>query len=299
MDLSLNITETTDSVDDLLRLFTAPERLDKQNSWKCESCGETVRARKQLSIYSAPSHLVLHLKRFRYGEQGKVTQPVAFTTELNLRPFLCVGSREAGRPLLYELRAVVVHVDKAGYSNFGHYVAYVRCVRGSTDAWYLLDDSSVTQVSQHEVLRQQAYLLLYCRSSPLPAEVPTSASAPRRAAPEAGPSSACRCRGARGRVCTFFACSDGLCTRCYQDEHGRPPPSAAAASAAKDEPPAEQANGVTEGRRPSKSEGTKAAPPAPKAPAVPPPAKPKKVRANDLCPCGSGKKYKKCHGAGN
>ena len=24
----------------------------------------------------------------------------------------------------------------------------------------------------------------------------------------------------------------------------------------------------------------------------------KKVGRNDLCPCGSGKKYKKCHGAG-
>ncbi|CAJ1415510.1 unnamed protein product [Effrenium voratum] len=46
-DLSLEITEATDTLEDMLRLFTSPERLDKQNSWKCESCTEVVRARKQ------------------------------------------------------------------------------------------------------------------------------------------------------------------------------------------------------------------------------------------------------------
>eukprot|EP00913_Durusdinium_trenchii_P016264 g15284.t1 len=46
-DLSLEITEATDNLEDMLKLFTAPERLDKQNSWKCEACSEVVRARKQ------------------------------------------------------------------------------------------------------------------------------------------------------------------------------------------------------------------------------------------------------------
>jgi preprotein translocase subunit SecA len=43
----------------------------------------------------------------------------------------------------------------------------------------------------------------------------------------------------------------------------------------------------------------RAQPPAPaQAPAQPAPAIPPKVDRNDPCPCGSGKKYKKCHGAG-
>ncbi|MFN2460106.1 MAG: SEC-C metal-binding domain-containing protein [Candidatus Velthaea sp.] len=33
------------------------------------------------------------------------------------------------------------------------------------------------------------------------------------------------------------------------------------------------------------------------APAKPKPATAEKVGRNDLCPCGSGKKYKRCHGA--
>jgi preprotein translocase subunit SecA len=39
-------------------------------------------------------------------------------------------------------------------------------------------------------------------------------------------------------------------------------------------------------------------PPPPKEPAPPPPPPVGKVDRNDPCPCGSGKKYKKCHGAG-
>jgi hypothetical protein len=31
---------------------------------------------------------------------------------------------------------------------------------------------------------------------------------------------------------------------------------------------------------------------------APVPSRPKKVRPNELCPCGSGTKYKRCHGKG-
>mmetsp|Transcript_126516 Transcript_126516/g.369668 ORF Transcript_126516/g.369668 Transcript_126516/m.369668 type:complete len:642 (-) Transcript_126516:94-2019(-) len=296
MDLSLDITEATDSVEDALRLFTAPERLDKKNGWKCETCNETVRARKQITIYAAPSFLALQLKRFRYGERGKVTRPVAFSAELNLRPFLCSGVTDAGKPLLYELRAVVVHLDKAGYSHFGHYVAYVRCapppgVTGPS-RWYLLDDSQVAEVPEAEVLRQQAYLLFYAAAEAVPVVRKGGVDAsPTQSAPL--PS---KCRGRNGDVCTFFACSDGLCTRCYQEEHGRPPPAPAADS----KPRAAEADVAAPKKAAASGKSGAGAAGRPASGKAPPPAasgKAKKVGANDQCPCGSGKKYKKCHGA--
>eukprot|EP00928_Gymnodinium_smaydae_P088234 TRINITY_DN72340_c0_g1_i1.p1 TRINITY_DN72340_c0_g1~~TRINITY_DN72340_c0_g1_i1.p1 ORF type:complete len:641 (+),score=113.13 TRINITY_DN72340_c0_g1_i1:96-2018(+) len=303
MDLCLDITEATDSVEDCFRLFVAPERLDKKNGWTCEVCKQTVRARKQLTIYQAPSVLVVQLKRFRAVmgglDRGKVTKPVSFKTDLNLRPYVCIGSPEANKPLLYELRAVIVHLDKAGFSHFGHYIAYVRVAGGNgLSKWYLLDDSQVTEVPEAEVLKQQAYLLMYAVKGGISSEASTSApkAAPRGSSKEGGsPASSAdagvasaqpsRCRGRNGSACTFFAAADGLCTRCYQDEHGRAPPPRAAAKPAAPTPsqPQEQRR---QPQAPSRQPAAAASG-----------AKPKKVGANDPCPCGSGKKYKKCHGA--
>lgn len=301
-DLSLDVTEVTDSVEDALRFYTAPERLDKKNGWKCEQCAEVVRARKQITIYSAPSFLVLHLKRFRYETRGKVTKPVAFGAELNLRPFLCAGSPDAAGPLLYDLRVVVVHVDKLGYSHFGHYVAYVRCEgAGGGSRWWLLDDSQATEVPEAEVLHQQAYMLLYSRAGQR-AGAEDAAAALQRARSSAdaaatdgsGGALPSKCRGLNGAVCSFFAGCDGLCTKCYQEEHGREPPAQAAA------PPPPPASKAAQTAAPAaaapKAAGKAAVGKAAPAANGPCSGKVKKVGANEQCPCGSGKKYKKCHG---
>ncbi|CAJ1345428.1 unnamed protein product [Effrenium voratum] len=281
-DLSLEITEATDTLEDMLRLFTSPERLDKQNSWKCESCTEVVRARKQITIYSPPNFLVLHLKRFRYLERGKVTKIVPFPQLLNLRPFLCAGAPDEGRPVNYDLRAVVVHVDKAGYSHFGHYIAFVKCLgeRKGTFRWFLIDDSHTQEAEESQVLQQQAYLLFYVRTGSAAAEVPKA-----RSAAGEGCSLPSRCQGRHGAVCSFFACAEGLCTRCYQEEHGRPPPT--------DKNAGEKSNGYpASSPSPKPSSAASTGGKTPKSAAKPS----KKVGANDPCPCGSGKKYKKCHG---
>lgn len=324
-DLALDISEVTDSLDDALRLFTAPERLDKQNAYKCESCGETVRARKQLSIFSAPSTLVFQLKRFRPGERGKVNRAVSFPVSFNLRPYLSAGSPDASTVPLYSLRAVVVHVDRAGYSHFGHYVAFVRCTvpeRKGESIWYLLDDSNAVEVSETDVLQQQAYLLFYARDGTPGMEGPPAL---RRGLSSIGRSGTCdlatsasgeeaaaKCRGRNGAVCSFYARSDGLCTRCYQEEHGRPPPEdlptaptpgvsgrASTAVAATGSPASAPAPEVPAAAAPPKAAAKPATKTAVAAAAPLGGGKPKKLGPNDQCPCGSGKKYKKCHGAGS
>jgi len=315
LDLSLDITEATDTVEEALRLFTSSERLDKENGWRCETCDKVVRARKRMTIYAAPSLLVLQLKRFRFVETGarnKVTKPVKFEASLNLRPFLWRHSTsEAGKPLMYELRAIVVHVDKAGFSHFGHYIAYVRRkaadgAAGSPTKWYLLDDCQVVEVPEDIVMRQQAYLLFYARAGEAVGEAPRRVPAGGETSDSVAPD---RCRGRNGTVCSYFAVSQGLglCSKCYQEEHGRPPPAGSTA-------PAAPATGGTNGTAASSASG--GYPAAPKAAATAPVTSAasgtngsagasaaaaaakasKKVGANDKCPCGSGLKYKKCHG---
>ena len=69
---------------------------------------------------------------------------------------------------------------------------------------------------------------------------------------------------------------------------------AKASGQSKDDGTNERARGMvkhTGGRHNSRGGGRVAPAPAPR------PAVPAKVGRNDLCPCGSGKKYKKCHGA--
>lgn len=315
MDLSLDINDATDSVEEALRLFTAPERLDKKNGWTCETCSQTVRARKQLTVLSAPPLLVLQLKRFSFGgPRNKVTRPVSFEASLNLRPFLwrhSAGEADAGKPLMYELRAVVVHLDKAGFSHFGHYVAFVKRkapegAPGGPSRWYLLDDSQVFEVPEAEVLKQQAYLLLYARLTEGATAPTASAKRPGQPAVEGLPD---RCRGRGGVVCSFFACADGLCTRCYTEEHGRAPPAAddaspaplpASKSSPSDSPVSGRGAGDAGAGSPTASGAASAGSKTPAssgaAAAATAAAKTKKVGMNDKCPCGSGHKYKKCHG---
>ena len=110
--VSLEITEWTSTLEECLEAYTAPEKLDKSNKYKCEKCGafnaplharrwagndcecelkmsvaayptraglpagREVRARKQVTFELAPRLLVLSLKRFRMGFQGKINTSV-------------------------------------------------------------------------------------------------------------------------------------------------------------------------------------------------------------------------------
>ncbi|CAL1151082.1 unnamed protein product [Cladocopium goreaui] len=248
-----------------------------------------------MMIYQAPNFLVLHLKRFRFMERGKVVKIVPFPPVLNLRPYLCKGAQGEGRPVNYDLRAVIVHVDKAGYSHFGHYIAFVKGAthRKGVFRWFLIDDSIIQEVEEEFVLRQQAYLLFYIRISG--GSEATSSEKKRGAKGTEEATLPSRCKGLGGAVCSFFASHDGLCTRCYQEEHGRPPPTS---------DPATKSAGSANGSTPTSNGYAEKAAAKPAAVPAGVPGKAgksassakKKVGPNDPCPCGSGKKYKKCHG---
>eukprot|EP01038_Epipyxis_sp_PR26KG_P006907 gene6907-9459_t len=153
-DLSLEIPKGIDSIDAAIAAFIKPENLTNGNEWKCEKCNLKVKAKKQMTLSQLPNVLVLHLKRFSYGNMfGKITKQICFKKHL-----LVPCSSEGNKKVTYELFGLVVHHGSSSHS--GHYVAYVKAANGN---WYEMNDSKVTEVSLKSVLSKQAYILFYSK----------------------------------------------------------------------------------------------------------------------------------------
>ena len=332
LDLSLPITDATDTLDECLEQHMAPEKLDKANRFACEGCGKKARALKQVSIDQTPQSLVLHLKRFRFGFRGKINKHTAFPMELNLNPYLSSTAQGCAN---YELYGVVVHIDKFNIASYGHYIAFVK---GPAGQWYCADDSTITKVTEQEVAALPAYLLFYHRAagtegskmvrqgsgqglrsqgsssaklSELAAGASTSGAAPAQevtAAPQ-------MCVGGCGFFGTEIA--EWYCSKCYADKYGKPAPKAepkpeppkpepasappSTAAGAADPAPVDAGAGAAGGAKAKRPESGRptAAPRAKQAAAAAAssaPAGKAKIGPNSPCPCGSGLKYKKCHG---
>ncbi|KAL1372131.1 ubiquitin carboxyl-terminal hydrolase 23 isoform X1 [Arachis hypogaea] len=157
LDLSLEIFKA-ESLQKALANFTAAEWLDGgERQYNCQRCKQKVRALKQLTVHKAPYVLTIHLKRFHAHNPGqKIKKKVRFDCALDLKPFVS-GSYQEG-DVKYSLYGVLVHSGSSTHS--GHYYCYVRT---SNDMWYTLDDNRVYNVSEREVLNQQAYMLFYVR----------------------------------------------------------------------------------------------------------------------------------------
>ncbi|MFQ6620936.1 hypothetical protein Gotur_002619 [Gossypium turneri] len=160
MDLTLEIYGWVESLEDALTQFTTPEDLDGENMYRCGRC-ETL-FQKQLRIHEAPNILTIVLKRFQEGKYGKINKCITFPDMLDMVPFM-TGTGDI--PPLYMLYAVVVHLDTLNASFSGHYVSYVKDLRGN---WFRIDDTEVHPVSMSQVMSEDAYILFYMRSYPRP-----------------------------------------------------------------------------------------------------------------------------------
>ncbi|GLJ38128.1 hypothetical protein SUGI_0776230 [Cryptomeria japonica] len=162
MDLTVEVNGNIESLEDALKQFAAAEFLDGENKYKCDRCKSYVKAQKWLTVHEAPNILTIALKRFQTGSFGKLNKIVAFPEVLDMSPYM---SGKGDKPPLYNLYAVVVHLDMLNASFFGHYICYVKDLKG---AWYKIDDSKVNPVSIDAVMAEGAYMLFYSRSSPRP-----------------------------------------------------------------------------------------------------------------------------------
>ena len=64
------------SVPDLVNYFLAPETLDEDNAYFCETCSSLQRAEKTLKVVSAPEYLILTLLRFSYDAKCHVRRKI-------------------------------------------------------------------------------------------------------------------------------------------------------------------------------------------------------------------------------
>ena len=153
--LSLDINNGVSSINNSLKSFTKIETLTQGNEWLCEKCKQKVKATKQLTISQLSNVMILHLKRFSYGNMnGKVSKHIDFDLEQYF-------TEQNGLKVKYNLTGIVVHHGNSTHS--GHYIAFVKAPNGQ---WYEMDDSSVSVCQTKRLLQQQAYILFYSRDGP-------------------------------------------------------------------------------------------------------------------------------------
>jgi len=110
------------SLQDCIRLFSEEEVLEADDAWFCPQCKQHQPSKKQLTLWSLPKVLVIHLKRFaskkasgfegllsRYGLlRAKLNTLVQFPlASFDLSEF--VGKVDSTRKPIYDLYAVSNH----------------------------------------------------------------------------------------------------------------------------------------------------------------------------------------------
>ncbi|KAG2452953.1 hypothetical protein HYH02_002290 [Chlamydomonas schloesseri] len=170
------------ALEDCMRVFLQPERLDESDAWYCPRCKEHVCADKKLDLWSLPEVLVVHLKRFSYTRhsRNKLDTRVDFPLHgLDLGSYVL---RPQGVAPLYDCFAVSNHYGSMGG---GHYTAYAKlpgpppgvgggeaAAAAAGEKWYCFDDSHVSAVEPDSVRSSAAYVLFYRRRKEAAADAP-------------------------------------------------------------------------------------------------------------------------------
>ena len=148
------------ALDECLEAFTAQERLEGDEQWYCPKCKDHVDALKKIDLWKTPAVLIVHLKRFRWTDDGyceKISRGVRFPmTGWNLKNRMSSPQRDAP---VYDLYAVASH--HGGFGS-GHYTATARNVQADS-SWHEFNDSSVKKCDEDNVKRATAecYVLFY------------------------------------------------------------------------------------------------------------------------------------------
>lgn len=163
MYLSVPISDRTKTLDECMDKYLEEETLTGADQWYCEKCKKHVDATKKIDLWILPPILIVHLKRFRYNEYGKVASKTdtAISYPVERWDLRSRKRSRAGVYPSYDLYAVANHM---GTTSGGHYTALA--MNRFDDMWYEFNDSSYRSVEQsiHRRHRKSAYLLFYNRS---------------------------------------------------------------------------------------------------------------------------------------
>lgn len=157
MDLSVDINDPEiTTIDDALFEFTKDETLTDDNAVFCQRCRKKQSVTKGLRLATAPSILVVHLKRFAFNDYGRLVRlhkKVDFPLKLEIGDYM--SNLNKARPPAYTLVGVLVHQGQTCAS--GHYLSFVK----KNEEWFKCNDSEVSVVDEKTVMMQQAYILMY------------------------------------------------------------------------------------------------------------------------------------------
>jgi ubiquitin carboxyl-terminal hydrolase 8 len=163
MYLSLPISDKANSLDDCMDLYLNEETLKGEDQWYCEKCKQHVDATKKSDLWILPPILIVHLKRFKYNDHGKVgsknDKSISYpVNQWDLKRY--VKSTRGIYPV-YDLYAVSNHMGGLGG---GHYTA--TTLNRFDDSWYEFNDSHYKTVAEslHQHQTKSAYVLFYNRS---------------------------------------------------------------------------------------------------------------------------------------
>lgn len=160
---SFRARQPKSSLGDCFEAFTQEEHLPESELWKCPRCNKRQKATKQISLYSCPNYLIVHLKRFQAKNIivfDKIDKFISFpVNNLDLQDYSVKRSSVSQGYYVYDLFGVANHY---GSLYRGHYTAYAR-LSGANSSWREFDDRSVTDVNENSVESQAAYVLFYKR----------------------------------------------------------------------------------------------------------------------------------------
>jgi len=163
MYLSLPITNKCKSVDDCMDLYLKEEDLTGADQYYCEKCKEHVDGTKKQDIWMLPPVLIVHLKRFKYNDYGKVGSKNDASIKYPVTEWDLKSRVKSARGVYpkYDLYAVSNHMGSLGG---GHYTAHT--LNRFDDNWYEFNDSTYRSVdaSIHKRLFKSSYVLFYNRS---------------------------------------------------------------------------------------------------------------------------------------
>ena len=163
MYLSLPITKECKSIDDCMDLYLKEDVLKGADQYYCEKCKEHVDGTKKQDIWMLPPVLIVHLKRFKYNDYGKVGSKNDAAIRYPVTGWDLKSRVKSSRGVYprYDLYAVSNHMGGLGG---GHYTAHT--LNRFDDVWYEFNDSSYRSVddSIHKRLFKSSYVLFYNRS---------------------------------------------------------------------------------------------------------------------------------------
>ena len=156
--VSLVIPDSGTSLECCLTEYMKKMRLDEDNQWKCDECGQLVRPYKQTRLWKTSDVLFILVKRYKQNKRTitKINKFLEYPMNLSLKDYNINYSSKMKNE--YDLQSMVIHNGSLGG---GHY--YAVCKNYLDDKWNEYNDTGVKRINNDTVKTYSPYLFVYKR----------------------------------------------------------------------------------------------------------------------------------------